>query len=164
LTGALSLSVKRALIGMAAALGLVSPASAAPDSGLHLGEVRAQLFYQHSGELSDDLIGRKPRFNGWNTEAGEGDAKEPSQNLLVVATLVNPGEETFLDDKVTLRITDEIDQEIRVKEFTGLLIPAKGTLHLPMWLDDATCLGTVTISATWRDKSVSGALDLICGT
>jgi hypothetical protein len=154
--------------GFAAVLGLLLTATpalaAAENEGVRIEAVRAHLFYQHSGVLSEDLIARKPRFNGWNTEAGEGDAKEPSQYLLVVATLANPGEEAFVGDKVTLRVTDEIDQEIKVKEFTGLLVPAKGTLQLPMWFDEATCLGTVTISATLRDKTASGTLDLICGT
>ncbi len=152
------------LIGLVLALGTVAPAFAAPDDGVHIGELRAHLFYQRSGVLSEDLIARKPRFNGWNTAIGEGDAKEPSENLLVVATLVNPGDETFLNEKVILRVTDEMDELVKVKEYNGLLLSDKGTLQLPMWLDSAECLGPITISATFRDKTATGTLDLLCGT
>lgn len=152
------------LVALLLLLGPIGPAFATPADGVRIGAVRAHLYYQHSGVLSEDLIARKPHFNGWNTGIGEGDAKEPSENLLVVATLVNPGDEAFLNEKVTLRVTDEMDGEVKVKEFNGLLLPAKGTLQLPMWLDDAACLGPVTISATFRGKSVAGTLQLLCGT
>ena len=153
--------------GLAALLLLLvatAPALAAPDDGVRIAAVRAHLFYQHTGVLSEDLIARKPHFNGWNSAIGEGDAKEPAENLLVVATLVNPGDEAYLNEKVTLRVTDEMDGEVKVREFNGLLLPPKGTLQLPMWLDDAACIGPVTISATFRAKTVAGTLQLLCGT
>ncbi len=157
--------VRSGLAALLLALVPAAPALSAPESdGIKIGAVRAQLYYQHSGTFSEDLIARKPPFRGWNTGEGEGDAKEPSEHLLVVATLVNSGAEHFTSDKVTLRVTDEIEQEVRVKEFSGVLLPANGTLQLPMWLDDAACLGTVTVTATFREQSVSGTLDMLCGT
>ena len=65
---------------------------------------------------------------------------------------------------IAQQITDEIGTELKVKEFSGLLVPGKGALHLPIWLEDAGCLGTVTVTATFRAQVVSGTLDLICGT
>ena len=155
-------------LGLAAMLllsmGTPSALAAAENERTSIGAVRAQLYYQRSGVLSEDLIARKPRFNGWNTSEGEGDAREPSDYLLVSADLVNPGPEDYVSDKVTLRVTDEIGTELKVKEFSGLLVPGKGALHLPIWLEDAGCLGTVTVTATFRAQVVSGTLDLICGT
>lgn len=150
-------------IWAALALGVATPALAAPD-GIRIGAVSAQLYYQRSGVLSEDLIARTSRFNGWNTAEGEGDAKEPSDYLLVVATLVNPGAEDYVTDKVSLRITDEIDGEIRAKEFSGLLLPENGALQLPLWIDNAGCLGTIKVTATFRTQVASGTLDLLCGT
>jgi hypothetical protein len=142
-----------------------SPALAAPeDDGIRIGEVRAHLYYQNSGVLSEDLIARQPRFNGWNTDEGEGDAREPSRQLLVVATLVNPGEERFVGDSVVIRVTDEIHTVVRTMEHRNLRLPAGGTVHMPVWLDDAACLGTVTVTATFRDQTAKGTLDLVCGT
>lgn len=145
-------------------VGTAPALAASGNEGLTLGEVRAHLFYEHSGVLSEDLIARQPRFNGWNTDEGEGDAREASRNLLVVATLVNPGEETWLAEPVTLRVTDEIDAEVKSRAFREMRVPARGTLQLPLWIDNAACLGTVTVSATFRGRTVSGTLDLICGT
>ena len=39
-------------------LGLAGPALAAPDDGVRIGAVRAHLFYERSGQLSDDLLAR----------------------------------------------------------------------------------------------------------
>jgi len=159
------LIVRFGLAALLLALVLPAPAVAAAESdGVKLEAVRAQLYYQRTGVLSEDLIVRKPRFHGWNTAEGEGDAKEPSDYLLVVANLVNPGAEAYVSDKVTLRITDEIDAELRVKHFSGLLISEKGSVQLPLWIEEAGCLGTVTVTATFREQSVSGTVDLLCGT
>lgn len=141
-----------------------SPTLAAPkDDGIRIGAVRAHLYYQRSGVLSEDLVAWRPHFNGWNTVIGEGDAEEPAENLLVVATVVNPGGEAWLNEKLTLRVTGEKGRQIKERVFSGLLLADKGTLHLPMWLDDAGCIGPVTISATFRGKSVAGTLQLMCG-
>lgn len=134
-----------------------------PDDDVILTGVRAHLFYERSGALSEDLLGRDPPFIGWNTPIGSGDAAEPAENLLVVATLENPGDEAWLDEKVTLRVTDEMDGEVKERVFSGLLFGAKSRLYLPLWLDDAGCLGPVTITAAFREKKISAPLQLMCG-
>ena len=144
-------------------LGLAGPALAAPDDGVRIGAVRAHLFYERSGQLSDDLLAREKPFIGWNTVIGEGDAAEPAQNLLLVATLVNPGAEAYLAEKLTIRVTDEMDGEVQERVFDGLLLSENGSLHVPMWLNDAGCLGPIKITATFRKQAVSAPLQLMCG-
>jgi len=139
------------------------PALAAPDDGVRISAVRAHLYYQHTGALSEDLIAREHHFNGWNTVIGEGDAKEPAENLLVVAMLVNPGPEAYLAEKLTIRVTDEMDGEVQERVFDGLLLGEKSSLHLPMWLNDSTCLGPIKVTATFRKQAVSAPLQLMCG-
>jgi len=141
-----------------------APAIAAPaDDGIRLRAVAAQLYYERSGTLSEDLIARDPPFTGWNTVIGEGDASEPSEYLLVSAVLANPGDEAFLDEKLTIRVTGEKGKKIRERVFSGMLIAHRGSLRLPLWIDDAGCLGAITITATFRKQKVSAPLQLMCG-
>jgi len=74
----------------------VPAALADTDDGIRLGALRAHLYYERSGFLSDDLIARDPPFVGWNTVIGAGDALEPADNILVVVVLDNPGGEVRL--------------------------------------------------------------------
>jgi hypothetical protein len=148
---------------LALVAGATGPARAAPDDGVSIKGLRAHLFFERSGTLSKDLIARDPPFSGWNTVIGEGEANEPADNLLVVASLDNPGEEAFLDEKATIRVTGEKNKRLKERVFRGLLLGEHGKLHLPMWIDNAGCLGSITISVTFRKQSLSKSLQLMCG-
>ncbi len=151
------------LATLALATGLSASALAAPQNGVTIGGLRAHLFYERSGVLSDDVLARDPPFSGWNTVIGEGDAGEPAENLLVIARLDNPGAEAFLDEKVTIRVSGEKGKKLKERVFSGVLLAERGTVHLPMWIDDAGCLGAVTITVTFRRQSASKPLQLMCG-
>ena len=148
---------------MAPATGHAAPASPATDDGVALVGLRAQLYYERSGTLSDDVIAHDPPLSFWNTVIGGGEADEPADNLLVSAVLTNPGEEAWLDENVTVRVSGNKGRKIAERTFKGLLLDAKGTLHLPLWLYDAGCLGPITITATFRKQAVSEELQLMCG-
>lgn len=151
------------LAGLTLATGAAAPALASDGDGVSIGGLRAHLFYERSGVLSEDLISRDPQFSGWNTVIGEGDAKEPAENLLVIARIDNQGAEAFLDEKLTLRVNDDKGAKIRERVFSGLLLAEHGAVHLPMWIDDAGCLGQITITVTFRKQKVSAPLQLMCG-
>jgi hypothetical protein len=128
----------------------VPAALADTDDGIRIGALRAHLYYERSGFLSDDLIARDPPFVGWNTVIGAGDALEPADNILVVVVLDNPGGEVWLDETVTLRVSGAAEADGREQAFSGLLLGANSKLHLPLWLDDAGCVGAITITARFR--------------
>jgi len=151
------------LSALVLAAGAAAPALASEGDGVTIGGLRAHLFYERSGVLSEDLISRDPPFSGWNTVIGEGDAKEPSENLLVIARIDNKGAEAFLDEKLIVRVNDGKGAKIKERVFSGLLLAEHGAVHLPMWIDDAGCLGQITISATFRKQKVSAPLQLMCG-
>jgi hypothetical protein len=140
-----------------------SPASAAGDE-ITLGPLTAQLYYKTSGTLSKDLISRKPAFSGWNTGVGEGDAEEPAEDLLVGVTLANAGDDgVFLDETLQLWVTDEGGAEIARREFKGLLVPYKGKVASPLWLQDIGCAGLLVFHAKFRKQVKTAQLRLDCG-
>ena len=46
--------------------------------------VEVRLVYAHSGELSENVADPNRQFALWNTVIGEGDAKEPANDVLVL--------------------------------------------------------------------------------
>src|SRR5688572_28996874 len=92
----------------AVALAQEPPATA---SMVDLERVEARLYYQHSGRLSDNLLGRDKEFVGWNTIIGEGDAEENADDLLVaVRVRAHEDEQTIIAGPVTLKVTDFQDK------------------------------------------------------
>ena len=65
---------------------LIVPAGAAM-AQVAVAEIRAQIFLERSGKLSDNLIGANKALH--NTVIGEGDAGEPAEAVLV--TLIFTG-------------------------------------------------------------------------
>lgn len=153
--------IKRLLI-LSAGLLLAAPASAA--DGVTLGKLTAQLYYKDSGTLSKDILNRKPAFSGWNTGAGEGDAEEPAEDLLVSVTLANPGDDgVFLDETLELWATNAKGKEIARRKFTGILVPYKGNVSNPLWLQDIQCVGLLVLHAKFRGKETKAQVSLDCG-
>jgi hypothetical protein len=154
--------IRRALLP-ATCLALAVPAAAA-DDGIKLGPITVQLFYKTSGTLSKDIIARKPAFSGWNTGVGEGDAEEPAEDLLVNVTVSNPGDDgVFLDEKVELWVTDEGGDELARREFKGLLVPYKGKVSNPLWMEDIACAGLLVFHAKFRKQVKTAQVRLDCG-
>ena len=89
--------------------------SAAAQS-LRVEQIRVQLFLEHSGKLSDDLIRTKPTL--WNTLAGEGEAGEPASSFLI--SIVVTGKESR-NDAVVVRVTNSKSKKTLVsRRFTSL--------------------------------------------
>jgi hypothetical protein len=56
-----------------------------------------------------------------------------------------------------------MDGEVQERVFEGLLLGEKSSLHLPMWLNNSTCLGPIKLTATFRAQVLSAPLQLLCG-
>lgn len=139
---------------------LVGPVSAQGNASL--GEIRAFLFYKESGRLSENLLGREPEFVGWNTIIGAGEAEEPADDLLVVATVV-ASEETFDDHKLELWVTDGDGKVVAQRVVHGVLVTAKGEASNALWLSDVGCSGVLLLHARFRGEKRDGRIVLECG-
>lgn len=146
------------------ALSLVLPAPAAAQN-VELGEITARLYYKDRGELSEDLLARDPAFVGWNTVIGEGDAEGPAEDLLVAVTLalVDADDAAFLEETLELWVTDEGGGEVARREFSGLLLPYRGSVTSALWLNDVGCDGLLEFHARFRDEQKDAFVRLDCG-
>lgn len=151
-------------LGALLALGLSAfPAQAQ----VAIAEIKAQLFLERSGALSDNLVGRSLALH--NTVIGEGDAGEPAEAVLV--TLVFTGaKNSKSSDKiardlaaVTVRQKARTGEKILLKRvYGGFLFGESGRFHKVFMLDNATCAPLeieVKIGRSVRNAS----LDFRCG-
>ena len=151
-------------LGALLALGLCAlPAQAQ----VAIAEIKAQLFLERSGALSDNLVGRSLALH--NTVIGEGDAGEPAEAVLV--TLVFTGaKNSKSSDKiardlaaVTVRQKARTGEKILLKRvYGGFLFGESGRFHKVFMLDNATCAPLeieVKIGRSVRNAS----LDFRCG-
>lgn len=153
--------IKRLLI-LSAGLLLAAPASAA--DGVTLGKLTAQLYYKNSGTLSRDVLNRNPPVSFWNTGAGEGDAQEPAEDMVVSVTLANAGDDgVFLDETLELWVTNSKGKEIARRNFKGILVPYQGKVSNPLWLQDIQCAGLLVMHAKFRGKETKAQISLDCG-
>ncbi|RDJ26712.1 hypothetical protein DWF00_00600 [Bosea caraganae] len=122
----------------AAALGTPAQAQVAVD------EIRAQLFLERSGKLSENLVGGKKAL--FNTVTGGGDAGEPADAILV--TLVFSGaKNTKSSDKIARDLASiTVKQQAKTGErillrrvYGGFLFGESGRIHKAFLLDSATC-------------------------
>lgn len=144
------------------AVALLSTPAAAQD--VALGPLTAQLYYKHSGRLSDDLLAREEPFVGWNTIIGEGSAEEPAEDLLVAVTLAsNTGDGVFLEEQLELWVENAEGSRIARRVFDGVLVPYQGTVSSPLWLSDVGCVGRLELHARLGDEERIAELSLDCG-
>ncbi len=74
----------------------------------HISKINAYLVYNQSGKMSENLIDNESFFL-WNTVIGEGSAKEPStQTLVIVEISGNPKEYTQRDIRLTVMNGNEV--------------------------------------------------------
>lgn len=132
------------------------------EEDIGLSGLRAHLFYSPSGELSEDLLARETPFIGWNTIIGGGDAREPADDLMVVVELAAHGE-VYVTDPLEIRVLDEHGDEVGHRRVEGLLTSVDGRAAVALYLQDATCRGTLAISASFRGETRAGQLQLHCG-
>jgi hypothetical protein len=101
--------------------------------------INAHLFYEKSGTFSDN-IASPSQFHGWNTPIGEGDAKEPANDILVKIYLsAGNGKETFTKTPLFFECNDRNTGKWLVRRaFRTLLFGNDGRLVKAVWLPDVT--------------------------
>jgi hypothetical protein len=148
------------MIALALLVAATQPAQLSP--------VHAQLYYQETGRLSDDVLNRPKPFIFWNAIIGEGDADEIADDLLISVQLIGDKfggperNQKIVDDPVTLTATDQKGKVVGSRTFRHVLLSTKGTATLPLWLNDVTC-ESIKIKATFRDQVETAHLKMACG-
>jgi hypothetical protein len=130
-------------------------------------EIRAQLFLERSGKLSENLVGtRKALFN---TVIGEGDAGEPADAILVTLGFTG-ARNTKSSDKIardlasiTVRQQAKTGERILLRRvYGGFLFGETGRIHKAFLLDNATCAPLEIEVKVGRSRK-EAKLDFACG-
>jgi hypothetical protein len=140
-------------VGLAA-----SPAAAAE---LKIVDVKASLFWEHSGKLSDNIVGA-PTFE--NLAKGGGPDSETATAVLFDLTFA--GDKSAAPKYATATV--DISQSSRTgqqivthKAFTNFMFGADGIQHKAFLVENSTCMPmSVDIHAGKTDKNVK--LDFEC--
>lgn len=107
-------------------------------------DVQVQLFLEKSGRLSENLVGAKKKFI--NTPAGEGDAGEPADSLIVTLTFTGPKNTTSSDkiarDVASISVTQmtKAGPKVLRKAYAGFRFGENGKSFKIFSMDGATCL------------------------
>lgn len=141
------------MIGLIAAAAFA--AQSTPTAPAELGDIRMQLFWRATGQLSADIT-QPNDFAGWNTTIHADD-------LVIVAELRTTGEQFF--DRPALRIVarGEHGRILGQRSFRGILTSAAGRAYLPLWLNDVTCAGDIQVTVTYGAQTRSETVALHCG-
>jgi hypothetical protein len=113
--------------------------------------IRAQLFNERTGTLSDDIT--TGSIGLWNVIIGENQAS----SVLISVVLV--GRPEHYDDTGTLVVTvydDETKKRIKQRRFVGFLFDKEGRLFKPLLVDENNCSRMRVVARTKTgEKSVT---------
>jgi hypothetical protein len=132
-----------------------------------IAEIRAQLFLERSGKLSENLVGAGKTLR--NMVTGEGEAGEPADAVLV--TLVFTGaKNTKSSDRiardlasVTVKQKTKTGERIALSRvYGGFLFGETGRIHKAFLLDNATC-APLDIEVKVGRSSKTARIDFACG-
>lgn len=149
----------KAWLVLAAATCLPSQARAA--EAVQVEDIRVQLFYEDSGQLSKDLT-KKKDLALWNTIIGEGDSGGPARSFLA-SIVLRAKPNASVKGEAVVTVTDD-KKKVRVMErrFSQLNFEKNGLLVKPVLVENRTCSPTsITVSVGKSTKSV--ALPFECG-
>lgn len=107
-------------------------------AGLRVTDIRANLFYAHTGALSENIVGSKKEF--FNTIIGEGDAGGPASHVLIDLVLVNAagsGVSSTAALKVTWRARGK-DASL-TRSFENSTCAEGEVRHQAVLIENATC-------------------------
>ena len=149
-----------AALGLAACCMTNAPARAA-DVQPRLGPISVQLFYETTGVLSDN-IAPPAMFTASNTSIGEGDAREPANDLLVTARLTVPGDEANSATPLTLKATGPGGKVLAARTFASMFFK-HGKIAQALFVPNAVCAGKVRFDAVFGAQRKTVTVDLKCG-
>ena len=154
-------SLPAALFALTLAM-LASPATAQ----VGIAEIKAQLFLERSGKLSDNIAGTGKAFR--NTISGEGEAGEPADGVLVTLVLTGP-KNTRSSTKIARDlVVVTVKQKARTGEkvllsrpYGGFYFGETGRIQKAFMLDNATC-APLSIEVRVGKTSKATSLDFMC--
>ncbi len=145
----------------ALAAGVLSSAVGAQAADLKIVDVKAYVFLEHAGKLSDDLVGAPALVDAPRGGAPEGDTATG-----VMLDFMFEGDKNFSPKYATATVdltqTGRMDQQVVThKAFTGFVFGADGIEHKAIFLENATCAPlVVAVHAGKTQKQVK--LDFSC--
>ena len=143
-----------------AALELAAGVAPAQSPQPAVADIKAYLIYESSGTLSDN-IAPPVKFHGWNTLIGEGDARQPANDVLVMAVVSGP-RGSLVPGPLSLTISDRRTKRILVsRTIDNLLFGANGEVTKGVFVPDATCT-PLEIEASIGASRRSTTLDFAC--
>lgn len=119
-----------------------------------LGELRAYLLSNRTGQFSEDL---SPPENGghWNRTI-EGD------DIVVMQEIRTNGEQ-FLE-RPPLRIVARVGRRVLAQRtYTGILTTDQGRAYQHLVIPDSTCAGDIQVTVTYGAQSLTETLQMHCG-
>lgn len=130
-------------------------------------DVQIQLFLEKSGRLSENLVGTKKTF--FNTPAGEGDAGEPADSLVITLTFAGP-KNTVSSEKIardvasiTVTQTTKAGPKVLRKAYASFRFGENGKAFKMFSMDGATCLPLEVEVKVGRSRK-SARIDFACST
>lgn len=147
---------------MAAAMAMSAVAAsgaAAPDAKIE--RISAQLYYESTGTLSVDVMA-DPHFTLFNTVIGEGDAREPANDVLVSVSMAVPIADANLNGTLVLTVKDDKGKVLAKRSMPGLLAIG-GHVHKGVFLHDVGCAGDLSIEARYGTQKKTGTVPMTCG-
>ena len=136
-----------------AALSAVAASSGfAEDKGPYIAAIHARLYYEHSGELSDDILARK-ELALWNTGIGEGDSGGASTSTLVSVEV--RGKDVPVSALKVEIVARGLKRKVLSQQTVYVSLYDKKTkFFAPLWLYDTGC-EAVEVSARLIGKGAS---------
>jgi hypothetical protein len=131
--------------------------------GAEIGRIRAQLVYEETGRLSEDILAQ-PDFVAWNTIIGEGSAEEPANDLLVMVEVTGRGGQENIAEALEIAAQGDNGRALATRRFgESLLTSDDGHVWKSLWLSDVGCAGHIQIIARIGRSTRQAELDLDCG-
>src|SRR3954454_4443705 len=150
------------LIALSYAASLASTAQAkGQDAVAKIEELRVQLFYERSGTLSPS-IASPATFNAWNTMIGEGDAKEPANDLIVSAVLSVKTDQANVSTPLTITVKGKGGKVLAERTFKGLFFSG-GKVVRAVLVPNAACAGSINVETHLGAEKKRTSVTLGCG-
>lgn len=136
--------------------------NAASTRGIELGALRAHLWYEETGRLSEN-IAPPVEFVTWNTIIGEGQAAEIANDVFLTAEVLSSGREENVDVPLLLEVRDSSGRVLATRTVDSVLTSPQGRSVKGLWVYDVGCAGEITFSARLGQISKSVLLNFPCG-
>jgi hypothetical protein len=148
----------RLLLLVAGVVALFGPSGSAR-AQIVIEEIRAQLFLEHSGRLSENIIGTDRGF--FNVVIG-GSIDEPASSVLVTLAFIAPRKDSS-PARVTVRQKTKTGERLLFRrDYAGFLFGEDGRAYKSFLLENATCLPLVIAVQAGR-SSKTATLNFRCG-